>query len=311
MGERIGLLVMAYGTPSGPEDVERYYTDIRGGRAPSPEMLAELKHRYEAIGNTFPLAALTRAQGESLVAELNRHEPGPEFVLFFGMKHSPPFVMDAVSRMSEEGIDDAIGLVLAPHYSRMSIGSYIDRVQKAAASSGPRFTFVESWHDHPDFLVLLAERVRDAREKLSTEQRAKDLVVFTAHSLPKKILEWNDPYPAQLAETAEAVASRLGLDRFTTGWQSAGRTSDPWLGPPLQEVIDRAAAEGHTAVVVCPCGFVADHLEILYDIDIEARETAAGKRIPLVRTESMNADPQFIRALASVVRDHVAVRQQA
>jgi ferrochelatase len=311
VAERIGLLVMAYGTPSGPDDVERYYTDIRGGRPPSPEMLADLKHRYEAIGNTFPLAALTRAQGEALVAELNRDASGPEFVLFFGMKHSPPFVADAVARMIDERIDQGVGLVLAPHYSRMSIGSYIDRVRKASGSTGPRFTFVESWYDDPEFLALLADRVRDARGRLAEGLGANDLVVFTAHSLPTKILDWNDPYPTQLAQTADAVAARLGLDRFTTGWQSAGRTPDPWLGPSLEQVIERAADDGHTAVVVCPCGFVADHLEILYDIDIEAQEVARRRRIPLVRTESMNADPRFIQALASVVRNHLSVRQKA
>jgi ferrochelatase len=311
VAERIGLLVMAYGTPSGPDDVERYYTDIRGGRTPSPEMIADLKHRYEVIGNTFPLAALTRAQGEALVAELNRDASGPEFVLFFGMKHSPPFVADAVARMIDEGIDQGVGLVLAPHYSRMSIGSYIDRVRKASGSTGPRFTFVESWYDDPEFLALLADRVRDARGRLAEGLVANDLVVFTAHSLPTKILDWNDPYPTQLAQTADAVAARLGLDRFTTGWQSAGRTPNPWLGPSLEQVIERAADDGHTAVVVCPCGFVADHLEILYDIDIEAQEVARRRRIPLVRTESMNADPRFIRALASVVRNHLSVRQKA
>jgi ferrochelatase len=311
MAERVGLLLLAYGTPSGPDDVERYYTDIRGGRPPGPELVAELKDRYAAIGNTFPLAAITRAQGEALVSELNRDDSGPEFVLFFGMKHSPPFVADAVSRMAADGIGEGIGLVLAPHYSRMSIGSYIDRVQKALSSGGPRFTFVESWHDDPEFLALLAERVRVARAKLTDEQRANDLVVFTAHSLPTKILEWNDPYPAQLAETAGAVSMRLGLDRFTTGWQSAGRTPDPWLGPSLDEVIEKAADDGHTAVVVCACGFVSDHLEILYDIDIEAQDVAGRKGIPLVRTESMNADPKFIRALASVIRNHLTVRQKA
>jgi ferrochelatase len=311
MAERIGLLVMAYGTPSGSDDVERYYTDIRGGRPPSPESLAELKQRYAAIGNTFPLAGITRQQGEALVTELNREASGPEFVLYFGMKHSPPFIADAVAQMARDGIGEGVGLVLAPHYSRMSIGSYIDRVQNSLSPNGARFSFVESWHDDPDFIDLLADRVREARLKLAHEERSNDLVVFTAHSLPTKILEWNDPYPAQLAETAAAVSARLEIDRFTTGWQSAGRTPDPWLGPSLVEVIRKAASDGHTAVVVCPCGFVADHLEILYDIDIESQKVAHGKGIPLVRTESMNADPRFIRVLASVVRNHLSARQKA
>jgi ferrochelatase len=311
MPERMGLLVMAYGTPSGPDDVERYYTDIRGGRPPSHEMLEELRGRYAAIGNTFPLARITRDQGQALVSELNRGGSDPEFVLYFGMKHSPPFIPDTVVQMANDGIGEAIGLVLAPHYSRMSIGSYIERVQTALSPDGPRFTFVESWHDHAEFIVLLAERVRTARASLTDHQRSNDVVVFTAHSLPTKIQEWNDPYPEQLAETAASVSGRLGLDRFTTGWQSAGRTADPWLGPSLDEVIEKAAADGRTAVVVCPCGFVADHLEILYDIDIEAQEIARREGIALVRSESMNEDPAFIRALASVVRNHVTARQEA
>jgi protoporphyrin/coproporphyrin ferrochelatase len=311
MDSRIGLLVMAYGTPSGPDDVERYYTDIRGGRSPSPDMLAELKRRYAAIGNTFPLARITQEQGEGLVAELNRTSEGPEFSLYLAMKHSPPFVGDAVAQMHDDRIGEAVGIVLAPHYSRMSIGSYIERVERSLPLDGPRFTFVESWYDHPEFLDLVADRVRDAKRRLSGEERANDLVVFTAHSLPTRILEWKDPYPGQLRETAEAVASRLGLDRFTTGWQSAGRTPDPWLGPSLEEVIEKSAADGGTAVVVCACGFVADHLEILYDIDIEAEEVARRSGVRLVRTESMNADPRFIRALASVVRSHMRARQDA
>ena len=311
MAERVGLLLMAYGTPSGPDDVERYYTDIRGGRPPSPEMLAELKERYAAIGNTFPLARITREQGEALVAELNRDRWGPEFFLYFGMKHSPPFVADAVGQMRTDGLEAAVGLVLAPHYSRMSIGAYIERVEKSLSPDGPRFTFVESWHDHPSFIDLLSDRVLEARSTLSDEERANDLVVFTAHSLPTRILEWNDPYPDQLTHSAEAVAARLGLERFTIGWQSAGRTPDPWLGPGLEEVIEKAVADGRTAVVVCPCGFVADHLEILYDVDIEAQEVANRTGTRLVRTESMNADPEFIRVLASVVRDHLRARQKA
>jgi protoporphyrin/coproporphyrin ferrochelatase len=311
MDRRTGLLVMAYGTPSGPDDVERYYTDIRGGRPPSPDMLAELKGRYAAIGNTFPLARITREQGEALVAELNRTSEGARFTLYLAMKHSAPFVGDAVTQMLGDGVTEAVGIVLAPHYSRMSIGSYIERVERSLPPDGPKVTFVESWYEHPEFLDLLADRVRDARARLSDQDRADDLVVFTAHSLPTRILEWNDPYPSQLRETAEAVAARLGLDRFTTGWQSAGRTPEPWLGPSLEDVIEKSALDGRTAVVVCACGFVADHLEILYDIDIEAEDVARRSGIPLVRTESMNADPRFIRALASVVRSHMGARQDA
>jgi len=297
----IGILVMAYGTASDRDDVERYYTDIRGGRAPSPEALEELKARYAAIGDTFPLTKITTEQADALGRAL-----GETFRTYIGMKHSPPFVAEGVARMRDDGIQNAVGLVLAPHYSKMSIGGYIDRVKKAVdEDGGPAFTFVEQWYDHPAFLEVLTERVASARASLTDEERENDLVVFTAHSLPTKILEYGDPYPAQLQDTADRVAGALGLDRYRIGWQSEGRTPDPWIGPPLDEIIRKSAAEGHSAIVVCPAGFVSDHLEILYDIDIEARAVAEEAGVVLVRSASMNADPAFIDALAKVVRDHV------
>jgi protoporphyrin/coproporphyrin ferrochelatase len=290
------ILVMAYGTASGPDDVERYYSDIRGGRTPSPELVEDLKQRYAAVGNEFPLDRITRAQAAGLSKELGI----PAHV---GYKHSSPFVPDVVRQMAADGIRDAVGIVMAPHYSKMSIGGYIDRVRRGEAD-GLRVDVIESWHDHPAFIEVLADRVATARARLTEKQRSNDLTVFSAHSLPARIVDEGDPYPDQLRETAEAVAARLSLERLTTGWQSAGRTSEPWLGPPLDELIAKAAAEGHTAVVACPCGFTADHLEILFDVDIEARAAAKEAGIRLVRTESMNDDPAFIRAVAAVIRDH-------
>lgn len=305
MTDPLGLLVMAYGTASGPDDIERYYTDIRGGRTPSPELIEDLRRRYAAIGNTFPLDRITRAQAARLETELNRGDARP-VKSYVGYKHSPPFVGDAVRRMAAGGIGEALGLVMAPHFARMSIGGYMERARKALPDDGSlKLDFIESWHLHPAFVELLAERVRDAREQLSDDERARDLVIFSAHSLPARIAEEGDPYPKQLQETADAVSLALGLERYTIAWQSAGRTGEPWLGPPLDEVIAKAAADGHAAVVSCPCGFVADHLEILYDIDIGAQQAAEEAGIRLVRTESMNEDPAFIQALAQVVRDHL------
>ena len=294
------VLVMAYGTASGPDDVERYYTDIRGGKTPSPELIEDLKRRYAAAGNAFPLDRITRAQAEALAKELGM----PAYV---GYKHAPPFVPDVVRTMAADGIRRAVGIVMAPHYSRMSIGGYVDRVRQGE-DEGLRVDVIESWHTHPAFVEVLADRVKAARGRLTDEERSNDLVIFSAHSLPARIVDQGDPYPDQLRETGEAVAARLGLERFTTGWQSAGRTPEPWLGPPLDETIAKASADGHTAVVSCPCGFTADHLEILYDIDIEAQEAAAQAGIRLVRTESMNDDPAFIRAVARMIRDHVEAR---
>ena len=298
---------MAYGTAAGPDDIERYYTDIRGGRPPSAELLQELKARYEAIGNRFPLLEITRRQARALEKELERREPG-RFRVYLGMKHSPPFIADGVARIRADGIHRGVGLVLAPHYSRLSVGTYIERVEGALRERGepmPTFTFVKSWYDHPEFIDVLSSRVAEAIARLRPEERDGCAVAFTAHSLPSRIVSEGDPYPAQLQETADLVAKKLGLTSYLTAWQSAGRTPEPWLGPDLGAVVLELARKGHPAVVVCACGFVADHLEILYDLDIEARRDAAAAGITLVRTRSMNDDPAFIRALAAVVLDHV------
>ncbi|HEX6208071.1 MAG TPA: ferrochelatase [Actinomycetota bacterium] len=290
----IGVLVMAYGTAAGPDDIERYYTDIRGGRPPSPELLQELRERYAAIGNRFPLTEITEAQAAGLEREL-----GDGFRAYVGMKHSPPFIPETVEKMAADGIERAVGIVMAPHYSRMSIGGYVDRVRKVEAPI--EVDVIESWHSHPAYLEVLADRVRRALGTLPEDP----LVVFTAHSLPARIVDEGDPYPEQLRETADAIAERLGLAHHTTGWQSAGRTPEPWLGPPLEELIPEVAKE-HPAVLVVPCGFVSDHLEILYDLDVEAREIAEREGIAFARTESLNAESDFVAALASIVRDRLA-----
>ncbi len=307
MTDRIAVLAMAYGTAAGPDDVERYYTDIRGGRAPSAELLQDLKERYAAIGNRFPLLEITRRQAKALEDELESRTPGT-FKVYLGMKHSPPFISEGVSRIQEDGLRRGVGLVLAPHYSKLSVGTYIERVEAALreqAESRPAFTFVESWYDNPEFIEVLSSRVAEAMARLGPVEREGAAVVFTAHSLPARILTEGDPYPAQLQETADLVAQKLSLTTYLTGWQSAGRTPEPWLGPDLSDLIRELAQKGHSAVVVCACGFVADHLEILYDLDIEAKREAEDAGVTLVRTESMNDDPAFIRALAAVVLDHV------
>ena len=191
--------------------------------------------------------------------------------------------------------------MLAPHYSRFSVGQYIERVEKAAADAGtPSFTFVESFATHPSFVAFVADRVREA-----LDGAAKGVVVFSAHSLPASIIEQNDPYPRELADTADAVASRLGIDDYRIAWQSAGRTGEEWLGPDLSDVVRQLAGEGFETVVSCPVGFVSDHLEVLYDVDIEAKAAADHAGVRLIRTRSPNDDPQFIAAIADVVRDHL------
>lgn len=311
-----GLLVMAYGTASGPDDIERYYTDIRGGRAPSPEHLAELRARYAAIGDVFPLLDTTTRQAEGIAERLSVE--GEPFRAYLGMKHSSPFIPDAVAAMRADGIERAVGLVMAPHWSGMSVETYVERVRAATADgAGPDVTCIRSYHDHPAFVAFLAGRVREALGALTPEERESVLVLFTAHSLPTRVeadgslrcktcdCEVSCRYRDGLQETADLVAALAGEPPHAIAWQSAGRTADPWWGPPVEDTIREAASRGHRAVVVCSAGFVADHLETLYDLDIEARAVAAEAGIRFERTRMPNADPAFLDAIAEVVRDHL------
>lgn len=314
----IGVLVMAYGTASGPGDIERYYTDIRGGRTPSPERLTELKERYAAIGNVFPLLDTTRAQAEGIVDRLN--EGKEAFRAYLGMKHSEPFIPDAIESMRADGVERAIGIVMAPHWSGMSVETYIERAIQAAQDDGggPAFTFVRSYHDHPAFIAFLCERVGEALGRLTDDERANAAVIFSAHSLPVRTLDDGTQrcktcdcddscrYRDGLQDTADLVAERLGLLDYLIAWQSAGRTNDRWWGPPIETVIEELATEGRDAVVVCSAGFVADHLEILYDLDIEARGIAERAGTRFERTRMPNADREYLDVLAAVVREHLA-----
>lgn len=314
----VGILVMAYGTASGPDDVGRYYTDIRGGRPPSPEHLEELKGRYAAIGNRFPLLDATRQQAEGLERALNA-AAGPRVRAYLGMKHSPPFIAEAVERMQADGIERAVAVVMAPHWSGMSVETYVERVRDALGDGPPDVTFVRSYHDHPRFVRFLAGRVAHSLGMFGPAEREKAVVVFSAHSLPIRTLEDGTErckhctacetscrYRDGLQETADLVAAELRLPHHTIAWQSAGRTADPWWGPPIEDVIVELAERGHPAVVVCSAGFVADHLETLYDLDIEARGVAEEAGIRFERTEMPNADPSFVDVLASVVREHLS-----
>ena len=321
VGERpIGVLVMAYGTAAGPDDIERYYTDIRGGRPPAPEHLEELGSRYQAIGNRFPLLDITRAQAEGLEAALDRDHPGA-FRCYLGMKHSPPWIADAVAQMRTDGIERAVGIVMAPHWSGMSIPTYEERVRDALATGGPAFTFVQAFDTHPAFIGMLVERVRDALGTLPEALREDAEIIFSAHSLPvrdagdatyrclrctESSCEAACRYEAGLTTTARLVARALGLERFSTAWQSAGRTADPWWGPPIEDVVRERGERGVPAIVVCSAGFAADHLEILYDLDIEVRAIAEAAGMAFARTEMPNADPAFTSMLADVVRLHLA-----
>jgi ferrochelatase len=286
---------MAYGTPAAPEDVKAYYTHVRRGRTPPPDLLADLERRYRAIGGASPLAERTRAQVEGVRAALE----GEGFVVALGQKHAAPFVEDGMASLLDAGVQRVVGLVLAPHYSALSVGQYHQRA--AAASGGAPYVGVERWHTHPVLIQLLAERVQDARRHLPAGAVVETLV--TAHSLPERALTLDVPsYPEQLRQTAEAVARRAGLSRWRVAWQSAGRTPDPWIGPDVLDVIRALPAEGVEAVLVCPAGFVADHLEVLYDIDLAARQVAEAAGLRLVRTASLDDDPRFVALVADTIR---------
>jgi protoporphyrin/coproporphyrin ferrochelatase len=297
---RVGVLVMAYGTPRDHDDIETYYTDIRRGRPPTPELLADLVRRYDALGGTFPLRAITDGQVDAIRSALEPSSGAVDYVVTLGTKHSVPKVEDGVHALAAAGVDRVVGLVLAPHYSKYSVGEYAERAKKAGADAGLVVDTVESWHLLPAYVDFLESAVREA----PGDMPAGTEVVFTAHSLPERILAGGDPYPQELTETAEAVAARLGLERWSVGWQSAGRTPEPWLGPDVLEIVRDRAAAGAAGLVVCACGFVADHLEVAFDLDIEATAAAADVGLLFARTASVNVDPTVMAALAELVARH-------
>jgi ferrochelatase len=291
---------MAYGTPRTPAEIEPYYTDIRRGRPPTPELLADLVARYDAIGGISPLAQLTEAQRDALQGALDERAPG-QYRVVLGLKHAEPKIETAVAELVAAGTRRIIGLVLAPHFSAYSIGQYLGRAREAAAPHGIEVAGVESWAVEPAFVEFLAAEVRARLAELPPNTK----VLFTAHSLPQRIIDAGDPYPDEVRATAAAVAAAAGLTRWSqwaVAWQSAGRTPEPWLGPDILAVIDELAASEHAdGVLVCACGFVADHLEVLYDLDIEARRHAEARGLAFARTACVNADPAVIGALAERV----------
>lgn len=294
---------MAYGTPGSPDDVEAYYTHIRRGRPPSEEQLATLRARYEALGGTSTLAARTAAQIAVLDAALEARAPG-RFAVTLGQKHASPFIEDGVAALGRAGVDHVVGVVLAPHFSKASVGEYQTRAAEAAAEAGVGFTAIERWHDLPAYRRFLAAAVRDALGELpaSTE------VVFTAHSLPERVLV-DDPYPDDLAASAAAVAEACGLPAadggraegptWSLGWQSAGATPEPWRGPDVLDIVRSVAGDRHCdALLVCPQGFVADHLEVAYDLDLETARLATELGVGFARTRVLNDDADVLDALA-------------
>jgi protoporphyrin/coproporphyrin ferrochelatase len=285
MSPETGILCMAYGSPSTEGDIAAYFTHIRGGRPPSAEALEELTARYRAIGGGSPLTEITRAQATALSARSGV----PAFV---GMKHAAPFIADGAAEAKRAGMERLVGLPLAPHYARMSLGGYERSLREAWDGE---LVFIPGFHDHPAFIAAVRGLLAEA-----LQQAPADRIFFTAHSLPARILDEGDPYRDQLLESCRLVADGMDLPGWEFAFQSASHTGEPWLGPDLLEAVERSGARD---VLVCPIGFVADHLEILYDLDVEAQDFAREKGIRIRRTRSFNASPDFIEALAGIVAD--------
>ncbi len=299
----LGVLVMAYGGPDTLDDIPAYLLDVRGGRPTSQELIEEITENYRKIGGKSPILELTRQQAAAVEHELNSQAPDEiQYRVYIGMRHWTPWIKDAVQQMTNDGLEEVIALVLAPHYSSMSIAKYFKRLDEALAETHKPFRYerIESYHDHPLLIEALSKRVKEGLSIMPADAH----VIFSAHSLPVRIIKEGDPYDTQLRETAELVAAQVGLasDQWSFCYQSAGRSPEPWLGPQLDDHIEALAAAGKANLFSSVIGFVCDHVEILYDIDIRAQEVARKLGVNLKRAPSLNDDPLFIATLVDLIR---------
>ncbi len=300
MDKHSAILLMAYGSPNSLDEVGEYLRQVRGGRSSTPEEIERLKERYRQVGGQTPLLKITLKQAKALEERLQSERL--DSPVYIGMKHWHPFIEDVVEKIVSDGSASIVGLALAPHYSRLSIGGYSDAVRRSLASIGRRvpFAMVESWHDQQSLISALSRRVRDGLGKFDDPDSA--VVLFTAHSLPKKFVADDDPYWSQLQETSQFVANKSGIRSWDFAFQSAGQPIESWMGPSIKEKIAELSSKGFRELLVCPVGFVSDQLEILYDLDIEAKSYAASLGTRLNRTGSLNDEPEFIDAIASRLR---------
>lgn len=302
----IGVLVMAYGGPNNLDEVEPYLLDVRGYRPTSHEIIAEVRERYREIGGRSPILEQTRAQAAALEAALNAEEPDC-YKAFVGMRHWHPFIKDTLTEMVAAGITSVVGLVMAPHFSQMSIAAYYKRVEEAGLPI--QLVRIDDWHLLPGYLDALADRVRDALQKFPANVRDEVHIIFTAHSLPQRILAAGDPYPEQLRESMEAIMQRLGPHPHEFAFQSAAISSEPWLGPDAGEVLKRLASEDKKHVLIAPIGFVCEHVEVLYDVDIVFKLEAEALNLHLERIEMLGTHPTMIEGLAELVREKAEIRE--
>ncbi|EAC7884275.1 ferrochelatase [Listeria monocytogenes] len=303
MTKKVGLLVMAYGTPYKDEDIERYYTDIRHGHKPSEEMIADLRGRYHAIGGLSPLAKITEAQAYGLEKALNESQDEVEFKTYIGLKHIEPFIEDAVEAMHKDGIEEAISIVLAPHYSSFSVEAYNKRAKEAADKLGsPSIKAINDWYKQPKFIQMWANRINETAKQIPADELLDTVLIVSAHSLPEKIKQHNDPYPDQLQETANLIFEKVVVPHYALGWQSEGKTGEPWLGPDVQDLTrELYGQEKYKHFIYTPVGFVAEHLEVLYDNDYECKVVTDEVGAAYHRPPMPNADPEFLEVLRTVV----------
>ena len=302
MTRTIGVLLMAYGGPDSLDDIRDFLLDIRGGRPTSQAIIDEITENYRKIGGKSPLLELTQAQAAGVQAKLNADAPDDvTYKVYIGMRHWTPWIKDTVDQMIADGIEQVVALVLAPHYSSMSIAKYFAKLDAALAAHDKPFTYkaITSYHDHPLYIKALANRVQDGLADMPNDT----LVIFSAHSLPTRIIDAGDPYDDQLRETARLIADQAGImdEQWTFSYQSAGKSPEPWLGPQIEEYVVELAAQGHTHFLSVPVGFVSDHVEILFDIDLEARDAAESTGARLERVSSLNDDPLYVAALADLI----------
>lgn len=306
------LLVMAYGGPDSLDDIEPYLLDIRGGRPTSPELVAEIRGRYARIGGRSPLLEITRGQAQMLEQCLNNLSSEDTYQAYVGMRHWKPYIRDVVAQIARDGLRGGLAFCMTPQASRMSTGAYLQKLREAqSALDAPlELVFVESWYDQPFLIEALARKARAARDTFPTGERQSLHYLFSAHSLPASIKEQGDPYEDQLLTTTRLLATELGLtaDQWTFGYQSAGAGAVRWLGPSVEEILPELAAKGKKNIVITPVGFMADHVEILFDLDIEAQEIAREHGLRLARSETLNTSPDFIEGLAKFLLERSSIQ---
>lgn len=303
----IAVLLMAMGGPETLDDVEPYLLDVRGGRPTPPELVEEIRERYRATGGKSPVLGITREVARRLEQKLNG--PGGErFRIYVGLRHWRPYIKEVYAELLDDQPERLVGLCMAPQYSSMSIGAYMKKVEEARASLNGDFpvTYVQSWHRHPLLVQAITENIAAGLQKFPPDVRARVPILFTAHSLPERILHMNDPYPDEVRGTMEAVCGRLGSVTARFAYQSQGRSGEKWLGPDVESTLEALHRDGHRHVLLAPIGFISDHVEILYDIDIEFKRLAESKGMLLERIPMPNASPLLIETLASVLEEHLA-----